>query len=106
MSLKSGCDVTPEGYGQMTQLLNSLALGKVALFLEGGYNLESTSKSMSMCVRALLGDPIPLPKSGALHPGAAATILRVIESHRLYWKNLDLEQVIAVSKSEANAEDH
>jgi len=60
-----------------------------------------------MCVRALLGDPIPLPKLGAVDPGAAATILRVIESHRLYWKNLDLEQVISVSESKVDAdEDH
>ncbi len=95
----------------MTHMLTSLALGKVALFLEGGYNLESISKSMSMCVRALLGDPIPSPKLGTLHAGAAATILRVIESHRLYWKNLDLEQVVtAALESDANQkskdEDH
>lgn len=101
------CDVTPEGYGQMTHLLTSLALGKVALFLEGGYSIESISKSMSMCVRALLDDPIPTPKVGTLHAGAAATILRVIESHRLYWKNLDLEQVISEAKEKSKVdEDH
>lgn len=89
----------------MTHMLTSLALGKVALFLEGGYNLESISKSMSMCVRALLGDTIPSPKLETLHAGAAATILRVIESHRLYWKNLDLEQIVAVSDVDQKSKD-
>lgn len=87
------CDITPEAYGQMTHLLTSFAGGKVAIMLEGGYNLESLSKSMASCVQALLGDPLqPVSKLGAIDPVAAATILRVIQYHRKYWKNLDFDQ--------------
>ncbi len=81
-------DVTPEGYGQMTHLLTSLAHGRVALLLEGGYNFESISKSMSMCVQALLGDPIPTPKVGPVDPGAASAIIRANKYLRPYWSAL------------------
>jgi len=82
------CDVTPEGYGQLTHLLTSLAFGRVAVLLEGGYNLESTSNSMTMCVKALLGDQLPPPKVGPVDPAGAAAIHRVIKHLRPYWTNL------------------
>lgn len=88
-----GCDVTPEGYAQMTHLLTSLAGGKVAVLLEGGYNLHSISVSMTACVRALLGDPLPPPKIGTVDPEAASAIQRVIKYHLPYWSNLKLSEV-------------
>lgn len=87
-----GCDVTPEGYGQMTHLLTSLAGGKVAVLLEGGYNLNSITVSMTACVRALLGDPLPPPKIGTVDPASAAAIQRVIKYHLPYWSNLQLNK--------------
>lgn len=36
-----------------------LADGRMVVVLEGGYNLNSISKSMAACVHALLGDPPP-----------------------------------------------
>ncbi len=72
----------------MTHLLTSLASGRVALLLEGGYNLESISKSMSKCVQALLGDPVPSPKVGPVHPGAASAIVRANKYLRPYWTAL------------------
>lgn len=72
----------------MTHLLSSLAQGRIALLLEGGYNLESISKSMSMCVRALLGDPLPSPLIGTIDPDAAETIRRVLKDLSPFWKNL------------------
>ena len=35
-----GCNVTPRGYAQMTNLLRNLAGGKMVVALEGGYNLR------------------------------------------------------------------
>ena len=69
-----GCKVDPDCYGQLTHLLSSLAQGRVAIFLEGGYNISSVSKSVVMCAKALLGYPLPAlaPFTGlrpaAVHP--------------------------------------
>ena len=87
-----GCDVTPEGYGQMTHLLTSLAGGKVAILLEGGYNLHSTSISMTSCVKALLGDPLEPPKIDTVDSGASSAIQRVIKHLLPYWTNLKLSK--------------
>lgn len=94
------CDVTPEGYGQLTHLLSSLASGRLAILLEGGYNLESTSNSMTMCVRALLGDPLPAPNVGTLDPAAGAAIQRVIKHLRPYWTNLQTIEDAILDESE------
>ena len=72
----------------MTQLLSSLAGGKVAILLEGGYNLSSISHSMTMCLKALLGDPIPSPKIDSIKPGAITTIKRVVSHLENYWSAL------------------
>ena len=37
----------------------ALANGKIVVALEGGYNLNSISFSMTMVTKALLGDPLP-----------------------------------------------
>ncbi|CAG0908416.1 unnamed protein product, partial [Cyprideis torosa] len=51
------CSVTPACYGVMTNLLCPLAEGKMVVALEGGYNLASISSAMTLCAKALLGDP-------------------------------------------------
>ncbi|KAM7405361.1 hypothetical protein PAMP_012629 [Pampus punctatissimus] len=85
-----GYNVTPEGYAHLTNLLMSLAGGRVLIILEGGYNLSSISDSMAMCTSVLLGDPppslvTPLP---APHHNAVATINEVIRHHAPYWRSL------------------
>lgn len=72
----------------MTQLLTSLAQGRVAILLEGGYNLESISYSMTMCAKALLGDPLPSPRIDSPSPAAVSTIQRVVNHLRKYWSSL------------------
>ena len=42
----------------MTKQMQSLANGKVALVLEGGYELKPMSDSAEMCLRALLGEEV------------------------------------------------
>jgi len=54
-----GCKVTPACYHELTRQLMELADGRMVVVLEGGYNLNSISKSMAACVHALLGDPPP-----------------------------------------------
>ena len=40
-------------------IFQALANGKIVVALEGGYNLNSISYSMTMVTKALLGDPLP-----------------------------------------------
>ena len=69
----------------MTHLLTTLAQGKVAILLEGGYNLSSISHSMVMCCKALLGDPLPSPTINSIKPSAVETIKHVIRAQQPYW---------------------
>ncbi|KAG8686546.1 Histone deacetylase hda1 [Ceratobasidium sp. 395] len=79
------CEVTPSCYGHMTALLCTLAGGKVAVALEGGYNLNSISKSAVAVVRALLGDPLPeLPKLEASDI-ATEVVWQVARVQSQYW---------------------
>ena len=52
-----GCHVTPAGYAHMTHMLMSLAEGRVAVCLEGGYNLDSIARSAVAVARTLMGEP-------------------------------------------------
>ncbi|CAH0727597.1 unnamed protein product, partial [Brenthis ino] len=87
------CKVTPECYGIMTNLLKGLAAGRIILCLEGGYNTRSISYAMTMCTKALLGDPIhrhydPKP---ICRPSAIESINNVIKTHKKYWKSLKFQ---------------
>lgn len=48
-----GYSVTPDGFAQMTRQMKEVC-PSIALVLEGGYNLETISKSMTACTKALL----------------------------------------------------
>ena len=52
-----GGKVTAGGYAHMTHMLMSLAEGRVAVCLEGGYNLESIARSATAVARTLMGEP-------------------------------------------------
>ncbi|KAG9240055.1 hypothetical protein BJ878DRAFT_323710 [Calycina marina] len=59
-----GCYVTPACYSQMTALLMTLANGRVAVCLEGGYDLKAISASALAVAQTLMGEPpqsLPLP---------------------------------------------
>lgn len=53
-------EVTPACYAHLISPLMTLAEGKIAAFLEGGYNLESLAESASITLKTFLGDPCPL----------------------------------------------
>lgn len=53
-------EITPACYAHLLTPLMSLAQGKVAVVLEGGYCLESLAESAALTLKTLLGDPCPL----------------------------------------------
>lgn len=87
-----GCKVTPEAYGHFTNWLSALANGKIVLLLEGGYNVNSISHSMTMCAKSLLADPLPslqIPSRwNGINASALESIQNVISVHETYWKCL------------------
>ncbi|XP_014270934.1 histone deacetylase 6 isoform X2 [Halyomorpha halys] len=92
-----GCKVTPECFGHMTSWLLPLAGGKVILSLEGGYNIHSISYSMTMCTKALLGDPLPPLKEGSVPcTSASESIREVISAHSRYWSSLCFDAALPV----------
>jgi len=76
------------GYAAMASRLKRLAGGRVALALEGGYDLEAISAAASACLRTLLGDP-PAPEPGG-NPSAEATSVldAVARAARPFWPGL------------------
>lgn len=70
-----GCNVSPACYAHMTHMLMSLAKGRVAVCLEGGYNFRAISRSALAVTRTLMGEP-----PDRLEPTRATdTAVKVIE---------------------------
>ncbi|KIH93503.1 histone deacetylase 6/10 [Sporothrix brasiliensis 5110] len=81
-----GCFVTPECYAHMTHMLMSLASGKVAVCLEGGYNLAAISASALAVARTLMGEPPPKFEIPKLRKDAARLLARVQAHQAPYWE--------------------
>ncbi|KAF2862175.1 Arginase/deacetylase [Piedraia hortae CBS 480.64] len=79
------CHVTPAGYAQMTYLLMSLAEGRVVACLEGGYNLDSISRSACAVARTLMGDPPPRMGQMNYSWSAVEDVRLVVEEQSKYW---------------------
>ncbi|RDW95348.1 hypothetical protein BP5796_01111 [Coleophoma crateriformis] len=82
-----GCLVTPACYAHMTHMLMSLASGKVAVCLEGGYNLRAISKSALAVAKTLMGEPperISI-RDNPLNATAAETLKAVQRQQAPYW---------------------
>ncbi|KAL4782762.1 hypothetical protein BJX76DRAFT_277708 [Aspergillus varians] len=80
-----GCFVTPACYAHMTHMLMTLAHGKVAVCLEGGYNFRSISKSALAVTKTLMGDPPDRLHSTSPSEMAISTVRRVIMIQSSYW---------------------
>ncbi|KAM0815010.1 putative Histone deacetylase [Seiridium cardinale] len=80
-----GCFVTPGCYAHMTHMLMSLAGGKVAVCLEGGYNLKAISQSALAVARTLMGEPPPKMKMPRIDKGAANVLAKVQAVQAPYW---------------------
>ncbi|KAG2733636.1 hypothetical protein G9P44_003161 [Scheffersomyces stipitis] len=83
-----GCHVTPAGYGYMTHLLKGIAKGKLAVILEGGYNLDSISKSALGVAKVLVGEPPEATVSMQPHLETIEVIDEVVKVQSRYWKSL------------------
>ncbi|KAK4984866.1 Histone deacetylase hda1 [Elasticomyces elasticus] len=83
-----GCHVSPGGYAQMTHMLMSLADGKVAVCLEGGYNLQSIANSALAVTRTLMGEPPDRIED--MHPSTIGvnTVKLVERQQSNYWQCL------------------
>ncbi|KAJ8926885.1 hypothetical protein NQ314_020736 [Rhamnusium bicolor] len=94
--LGGGYRITPEMFGHFVQTLKPLAAGRSLLALEGGYHVETTALSMTMCVKALLGDPLPVPSfSDKITQDTLDTIQQVIETHKIQWPLLQVNKKLA-----------
>jgi histone deacetylase 6 len=80
--------VTPDGFAAMTARLQSLAGGRCALALEGGYNLEAISRSVAACLRVLLGEEPAVKAFGPPSPEARTVIASVLAAQRPFWPAL------------------
>ena len=81
-----GCFVTPECYSHMTHMLMSLAGGKVAVCLEGGYNLSAISRSALAVAKTLMGEPPERMVIPPINKGAALVLHQVKQIQAPYWE--------------------
>ncbi|KAG4304709.1 hypothetical protein PORY_001762 [Pneumocystis oryctolagi] len=79
------CFVTPVGYAHMTHMLMGLAEGKLVAVLEGGYNLDSISKSALAVTKTLIGEPPPELKMIKPSDACIHVVQKVIAEHSKYW---------------------
>jgi histone deacetylase 6 len=81
-----GCFVSPECYSHMTHMLMSLADGKVAVCLEGGYNLSAISRSALAVAKTLMGEPPMRMKLAPINKQATLVLSQVKQIHAAYWE--------------------
>ncbi|EUB63750.1 Histone deacetylase [Echinococcus granulosus] len=106
-----GYNVSPAAFGWMTRLLTNqdIAGGRLALCLEGGYELNSLCDCTEACIRALLRSTYerttglqdaPLlyrlsdqERTRKPHPAALETLKQVSRFHTPYWKSLSAIEI-------------
>lgn len=94
--------VTPEAYGYFTHWLSSLANGRIIVCLEGGYNVNSISYSMTMCAKALLGDPLPQLQPftrNSINSSCIETLQNVARVQKKYWKSLKFNKKLQFNEN-------
>jgi histone deacetylase 6 len=94
--------VSPIMYGHMVSSLMTLAGGKVALVLEGGYFIETLAEGCAMALRALLGlDSIRLGQLAGPSCSVVDSILNSISALRPHWNNLQMQEEYSISEYDA-----
>jgi len=85
-----GMAVTPEGFARLCSIVGQIADrhagGKLALVLEGGYDLSGLAGSVSACIEVLAGAQVP--EAGPPSPRGRQAIDRAIAFHSRYWPSL------------------
>ncbi len=92
-----GMEVTEKGFARMTQILieiaEATAQGKLAITLEGGYDVSGQSRSVKAVLKEL-AHASPLDKKDLLekektnYPRIEKLILQLKEIQKRYWKSL------------------
>ncbi|KIW97808.1 uncharacterized protein Z519_01392 [Cladophialophora bantiana CBS 173.52] len=83
-----GCFVTPPCYAHMTHMLMSLAGGRIAVCLEGGYNFGAISKSALAVTRTLMGEPPDRLQATSATQSAVDTVAKVRNVQSKYWRSI------------------
>lgn len=81
-----GCNVTPPCYAHMTHMLMSLADGKVAVCLEGGYNFRAISRSALAVTRTLMGEPPDRLEATSATTSAVKVVEDVKKIQSRFWR--------------------
>ncbi|HEJ83916.1 MAG TPA: histone deacetylase, partial [Desulfobacteraceae bacterium] len=93
-----GMRVTSKGFAGLTRIIMGIAdaccAGRVAMTLEGGYDLKGLSSSVKAVIREMAGISDPLAQH-ALTPSEEESIEgivgRAVRVHGRFWKNLTLK---------------
>ncbi|EPQ28822.1 uncharacterized protein PFL1_03625 [Pseudozyma flocculosa PF-1] len=84
--------VTPVGYALMTHALASLAEGRLAVILEGGYNPDAIAQSALEVTKIILREPPPRPKQQRsvtqVQQKAAEAVRGVVTIQSRFWSSL------------------
>ena len=83
-----GCKVTPAGYAHMTHMLMSLADGKLAVCLEGGYNLDSIARSACAVGRTMMGEPPERLVNTSPTVSGVKDVKTVLRQQSRFWSSL------------------
>jgi histone deacetylase 6 len=91
-----GCKVTPAGYAHMTHMLMSLANGKMAVCLEGGYNLDAIARSSCAVGRTMMGEPPDRLED--LNPSRSGVddVKQVLRQQSRFWASLHPKDPAAI----------
>lgn len=96
--------LSPAAYGHIIHSLMALAGGRVGVFLEGGYFLESLAEGATMTLRALLGDfNISLGPPKPLQDSLIISVLNLKYALKTFWKNLNIH--VESKKNDQNTHD-
>ncbi|XP_067934488.1 histone deacetylase 6-like [Watersipora subatra] len=92
--------LSPPVFSHLVHKLKSLADGRLAVILEGGYNLESLSESVGYSLRALLDDCCPmLSPTQPPQPELVNTLLNCINVMRPHWKCFKYQRTDVTEKA-------
>ena len=77
--------------------LMAFANGRVGVFLEGGYFINSLKEGVAMTLRALLGEPcIALGSLPAPDDSIVETLLNLIAMQKSVWQSLNLQETFNI----------
>ncbi|GFR68308.1 histone deacetylase [Elysia marginata] len=96
--------VTPACFAHFVNLLKPLAKGKLAIILEGGYNMKSLAESAALSLRALLNDPTPAisPITAPKH-SVTESVLNCIKVMHQHWPCLQYQDFVEPQKVKAES---